>query len=233
MDGVAAFLEQARQDAADKGEATNDVAMNGDGHEEDEEGAATGPEASGSGSPSATAAAAAANDSGSHFTYAEQTKREMRREQRKKRIEETKARCLDAYDPAKDPEATGDPFCTLFVSRLDYDVTEKDLHREFDMYGPIQKIRVVRDKGGKSRGYAFVVYERERDMRAAYKDTEGIKIKGRRAMVDVERGRTVKDWKPMRLGGGLGGVSRKKKEPPVPIEAPSCTYRWGALFAVR
>jgi hypothetical protein len=47
---------------------------------------------------------------------------------------------------------------------------------------------------------------------AAYKEAEGIKIGGRRIMVDVERGRTVKDWKPMRLGGGLGGATRKKKE---------------------
>lgn len=29
-------------------------------------------------------------------------------------------------------------------------------------------------------------------------------------MVDVERGRTVKDWKPRKLGGGLGS-SRKTK----------------------
>lgn len=46
---------------------------------------------------------------------------------------------------------------------------------------------------------------------AAYKDAEGIKILGKRILVDVERGRTVKGWKPQRLGGGLGG--RKKPEP--------------------
>lgn len=93
------------------------------------------------------------------------------------------------------------------------------------MYGPIQRIRVVSDKEGRSRGYAFIVFERERDMRAAYKDAEGIKIKGRRTMVDVERGRTVKDWKPTRLGGGLGGLTRKKKEPPPPAAEPTCAYR--------
>lgn len=27
----------------------------------------------------------------------------------------------------------------------------------------------------------------------------------RRLLIDVERGRTVKGWKPRRLGGGLGG----------------------------
>jgi U1 small nuclear ribonucleoprotein len=40
---------------------------------------------------------------------------------------------------------------------------------------------------------------------AAYKDADGLKILGRRILVDVERARTVKGWKPRRLGGGLGG----------------------------
>jgi U1 small nuclear ribonucleoprotein len=33
------------------------------------------------------------------------------------------------------------------------------------MYGAIERIRIVRDKKGKSTGYAFIVFERERDMK--------------------------------------------------------------------
>lgn len=33
------------------------------------------------------------------------------------------------------------------------------------MYGPIERIRIVRNRKGKSKGYAFIVYERERDMK--------------------------------------------------------------------
>lgn len=40
---------------------------------------------------------------------------------------------------------------------------------------------------------------------AALDGCDGIRIKDRRIKVDVERGRTVKGWKPRRLGGGLGG----------------------------
>ncbi|CAO3617340.1 unnamed protein product [Mucor hiemalis] len=47
-------------------------------------------------------------------------------------------------------------------------------------------------------------------MRAAYKDADGLKILGRRILVDVERARTVKGWKPRRLGGGLGGREQHK-----------------------
>lgn len=43
--------------------------------------------------------------------------------------------------------------------------TDADLRREFEMYGAIERIRIVRDRKGKSSGYAFIVYERERDMK--------------------------------------------------------------------
>ncbi|GES63862.1 RNA-binding-domain-containing protein [Aspergillus terreus] len=127
------------------------------------------------------------------------------------------------FDPSKDPQARGDPFRTLFVARLSYDVKESDLEREFGRFGPIERIRIVKDnvtpKGSKKphRGYAFIVYEREKDMKAAYKETDGIRIKDRRVLVDVERGRTVKGWKPRRFGGGLGGRGYTKALPSRPI----------------
>ncbi|CAO3637750.1 unnamed protein product [Cunninghamella echinulata] len=48
-------------------------------------------------------------------------------------------------------------------------------------------------------------------MKAAYKDSDGMKLLGRRIQVDVERGRTVKNWRPRRLGGGLGNARIEKK----------------------
>lgn len=35
-------------------------------------------------------------------------------------------------------------------------------------------------------------------------DADGMKIEGRRILVDIERGRTVNTFRPRRLGGGLG-----------------------------
>jgi U1 small nuclear ribonucleoprotein 70kDa len=46
--------------------------------------------------------------------------------------------------------------------------TESDLRREFEMYGTIERVRMVKDKKGRSRGYAFIVYERERDMKGYF-----------------------------------------------------------------
>lgn len=51
------------------------------------------------------------------------------------------------------------------MGRLPYEVTESELRREFEIYGPLERIRLVRNKDGKSRGYAFLIYDRERDMK--------------------------------------------------------------------
>merc|ERR1740131_291890 len=111
----------------------------------------------------------------------------------------------------------GDPFKTLFVARLSYDTTEKKLKREFESWGAIRSVKLITcSKTGKPRGYAFIEYEHERDLKNAYKQADGKKIDGRRVMVDVERGRTVPKWLPIRLGGGRGGrkaVPPKKGDP--------------------
>ncbi|OJJ61815.1 hypothetical protein ASPSYDRAFT_54780 [Aspergillus sydowii CBS 593.65] len=149
--------------------------------------------------------------------------------EKKERLNKHLTEGLESFDPNNDAQARGDPFKTLFVSRLSYEVTEQDLEREFGRFGPIERIRIVKDtvtpKGSKKphRGYAFIVYEREKDMKgiintsAAYKETDGIRIRDRRVLVDVERGRTVKGWKPRRFGGGLGGRGYTKALPSRPI----------------
>lgn len=59
----------------------------------------------------------------------------------------------------------------------------------------------------------------------AYKSADGKKIDGRRVLVDVERGRTVKGWRPRRLGGGLGSTRRSATDEAVrPTERPEFGY---------
>jgi U1 small nuclear ribonucleoprotein len=90
-------------------------------------------------------------------------------------------------------------------------VSCSDLKQEFEYYGPVVDVKLVHDsRNGRSRGYAFVEFENSADLTEAYKDADGRKINGRRILVDVERGRTVKNWKPRRLGGGLGNKQTNK-----------------------
>jgi U1 small nuclear ribonucleoprotein len=72
-------------------------------------------------------------------------------------------------DPKEDEEVMGDPYKTLFVGRLPFKVDEADLRREFDRYGPLERVRIVRNKDGKSRGYAFLIFEREKDMKGEFR----------------------------------------------------------------
>ncbi|KAM4531521.1 U1 small nuclear ribonucleoprotein 70 kDa [Odontesthes bonariensis] len=141
-----------------------------------------------------------------------ETREERLERKRREKIERRQTEVeteLKLWDPHNDPNAQGDAFKTLFVARVNYDTTESKLRREFEVYGPIKRIYIVYNKRtGKPRGYAFIEYEHERDMHSAYKHADGKKIDGRRVLVDVERGRTVKGWLPRRLGGGLGGTRR-------------------------
>ncbi|CDR94128.1 u1 snRNP, putative [Babesia bigemina] len=126
----------------------------------------------------------------------------------------------EAYDPKYDPALargstnpwlTHDPYKTLFVSNIPYEVTEKQLWKEFDVYGRVRRVRMINDRQNRPRGYAFIEYSDDRDMVNAYKRGDGRKISGRRVMVDVERARTVEGWYPRRLGGGRG---RSRSKPP-------------------
>jgi len=141
-----------------------------------------------------------------------ETKDEKKERKRKERAEQVAYKLeqdLALWDPTNDTNIYGDPFKTLFVARINYDTSESKLRREFDVYGPVKRVNLVVNRVcGKPRGYAFVEFDHERDMHAAYKHADGKKIDGRRVLVDVERGRTVKGWRPRRLGGGLGNTRR-------------------------
>lgn len=138
--------------------------------------------------------------------------RQERRERRKREKQELHnlkvKEEIAKWKPNDNPNATYDPKKTLFVARLNYDTTESKLRREFEAYGPIEKIVIVHDRiKDKPKGYAFIEYRKRDDMHEAYKRADGKRIDGRRVLVDVERGRTrqSKGWLPRRLGGGLGG----------------------------
>ena len=96
---------------------------------------------------------------------------------------------------------------TLFVGRLAYEVTERKLLREMEAYGNVKDLKLITDKvTGKSKGFAFVEYEHEEDMKRAFRAADGMRLEGRAIVVDVERGHTVPNWLPRKFGGGLGGT---------------------------
>jgi U1 small nuclear ribonucleoprotein 70kDa len=142
--------------------------------------------------------------------------RERLRKEKKEQAEKRMAEEAKAWDP-NHPEAgeamTKNALATLFVARLDYRTTEANLSAVLEEFGKIKKIRLVHDtKTEKPRGYAFIEFESEDAVKNAYRHAEGRRVHGRKIRVDVERGRTVPNWKPRRLGGGKGS-SRMDKPP--------------------
>lgn len=141
------------------------------------------------------------------------TPKELKEDKLKKRKQENESRLkpqIETYrNEQKDcgGEYEGmNCYNTLFVGRLAYEVTERKLLREMETYGPVKDLKLIKDKEGKSRGYAFVEYEHEEDMKRAFRAADAKRIEGREIVVDVERGHTVPNWLPRRLAGGLGGT---------------------------
>lgn len=139
-----------------------------------------------------------------------ETARERKEKIRKKKSEAhalVLAERAKTWDPKNNPKSTSDAYKTLFVARLSYEIDKNDLRDEFERYGPVKNVVLVRNKYTKKiRGYAFIEFESSHDLKDAFRRADGRKLKGRRILVDVERGRTVPDWKPRKLGGGLGGT---------------------------
>ncbi|KAF6161340.1 hypothetical protein GIB67_009227 [Kingdonia uniflora] len=113
------------------------------------------------------------------------------------------------YDPFGDPKVKdngGDPYCTLFVGHLSQFTNQETLHKAMSKYGRVKNLRLIRHiVTGASRGYAFVEYETEREMRRAYEDAHHSIIEGCEVIVDYNRQQLMPGWIPRRLGGGLGG----------------------------
>jgi len=100
----------------------------------------------------------------------------------------------------------GDPEKTLFIGRINFKTSEEVLEKVFSKYGPIKSLRLVRDiVTGFSKGYAFIEYKHRSDAKYAHANAFRLKLDERELLVEYEQERTLKGWRPRRLGGGFGG----------------------------
>ena len=91
----------------------------------------------------------------------------------------------------------------IYVGNLSYDVTEDDLRAEFQAFGEISSVNIIKDKfSGQSKGFAFVEMPKLSEGQAAIAGLNGKKIKDRSISVSGARERND------RGGGGGGGGGR-------------------------
>ncbi|KAG8573155.1 hypothetical protein GDO81_012310 [Engystomops pustulosus] len=77
------------------------------------------------------------------------------------------------------------PNTCLGVFGLSLYTTERDIRDVFSRYGPLAGVNVVYDqRTGRSRGFAFVYFERIDDSREAMEHVNGMELDGRRIRVD-------------------------------------------------
>ncbi|XP_067360220.1 transformer-2 protein homolog alpha isoform X2 [Channa argus] len=112
-----------------------------------------------------------------------------------------------------DVRANPDPSTCLGVFGLSLYTTERDLREVFSRYGPLAGVNVVYDqRTGRSRGFAFVYFERLEDSKEAMERVNGMELDGRRIRVDysiTKRPHTptpgIYMGRPTHNGGGGGG----------------------------
>lgn len=94
----------------------------------------------------------------------------------------------------------------IFVGNLPYGISEQDLRHEFEAFGQVDSVRVIKDREtGKSKGFGFVEMPDQSAAQRAVTALNGKEIGGRKAVVNESRPR---EERPPRREGGFGGPRR-------------------------
>ena len=92
----------------------------------------------------------------------------------------------------------------IYVGNLSRDVTDEELRKEFEAFGKVESVNVIKDKySGQSRGFGFVEMAAKTEAQAAITGLKGKVLKGR--TIDVSEARPRTEGGGGRGGGGRGG----------------------------
>ena len=88
----------------------------------------------------------------------------------------------------------------IFVGNLSFKTTEDELQKEFEAFGEVESVKIIKDQyTGRSRGFAFVEMEDQEQALAAIAGVNGKELVGQTL--------TVNEAKPREARGG-GGQKR-------------------------
>jgi RNA recognition motif-containing protein len=86
----------------------------------------------------------------------------------------------------------------IYIGNLAYEVTDADVKQEFEAFGEVTSVSVVKDQySGQSKGFGFVEMPKLTEGQAAITGLNGKQIKGRAV--------TVNGARPKGEGGSSGG----------------------------
>ena len=89
----------------------------------------------------------------------------------------------------------------IYVGNLNYEVTEDELRQEFENYGEVTSVKIIKDRySGQSKGFGFVEMSDKEEALSAIEGLKNKELKGR--PINVNKARPRQD---NRRGGGGGG----------------------------
>ena len=95
----------------------------------------------------------------------------------------------------------------IYVGNLDFGVTEESIREQFEKYGAVERIDIIKDRDtGQPRGFAFVDMTDGAEADRAIAELNGV-ILGSRAI-------NVNEARPKRESGSPGGQRRQGGGPP-------------------
>jgi len=93
----------------------------------------------------------------------------------------------------------------IYVGSLSYKATEEDLKKEFESFGQVESVNIIKDRySGESRGFGFVEMPNKDEAQSAIEGLNGRELKGRKLSVNEARPRS----EGFRGGGRRGGGRR-------------------------
>jgi RNA recognition motif-containing protein len=93
----------------------------------------------------------------------------------------------------------------IYVGSLSYKATEEDLKKEFEGFGQVESVNIIKDRySGESRGFGFVEMPNKDEAQSAIEGLNGRELKGRKISVNEARPRS----EGYRGGGRRGGGQR-------------------------
>ncbi|KAF8592768.1 RNA-binding domain-containing protein, partial [Ramaria rubella] len=96
----------------------------------------------------------------------------------------------------------------IHAGGLDYELTEGDVVVIFSQYGEVMDVNMPRDKNtGKSKGFAFIMFEDQRSTVLAVDNLNGAKVRGRTLKVDH-----VKNYKQPKVKEANGELVEREEQ---------------------
>ncbi len=96
----------------------------------------------------------------------------------------------------------------IYVGNLSREVTEDELRKEFEAFGQVTSVNIIKDRySGESRGFGFVEMSTKSEAQAAINELNGKSLGERTLNVSEARPRTEGGRRPFG-GGGFGGGGR-------------------------